>query len=184
MNIPNAFTLFRILLVPVLVAVFYLPYGWTGIAAATIFTVAALTDWIDGYLARKLDQSTQFGAFLDPVADKLMVAMALIVLLERYPYAWFTIPAMIIIGREIVISALREWMAEIGRRTSVAVSYVGKFKTTMQMIAIIVLLAQTSLVDNRIEILGFAALYLAAALTLWSMIIYLRAAWPDFKGSM
>jgi CDP-diacylglycerol--glycerol-3-phosphate 3-phosphatidyltransferase len=184
MNIPNAFTLFRILLVPVLVAVFYLPYGWTGIAAATIFTVAALTDWIDGYLARKLDQSTQFGAFLDPVADKLMVAMALIVLLERYPHAWFTIPAMIIIGREIVISALREWMAEIGRRTSVAVSYVGKFKTTMQMIAIIVLLAQTSLVDNRIEILGFVALYLAAALTLWSMIIYLRAAWPDFKGSM
>ncbi len=184
MNIPNAFTLFRILLVPVLVAVFYLPYGWTGIAAATIFTVAALTDWIDGYLARKLDQSTQFGAFLDPVADKLMVAMALIVLLERYPHAWFTIPAMVIIGREIVISALREWMAEIGRRTSVAVSYVGKFKTTMQMIAIIVLLAQTSLVDNRIEILGFVALYLAAALTLWSMIIYLRAAWPDFKGSM
>lgn len=184
MNIPNAFTLFRILLVPVLVAVFYLPYGWTGIAAATIFTVAALTDWIDGYLARKLDQSTQFGAFLDPVADKLMVAMALIVLLERYPHAWFTIPAMIIIGREIVISALREWMAEIGRRTSVAVSYVGKFKTMMQMIAIIVLLAQTSLVDNRIEILGFVALYLAAALTLWSMIIYLRAAWPDFKGSM
>ena len=184
MNIPNAFTLFRILLVPVLVVVFYLPYSWTGTAAAIIFTTAAITDWIDGYLARKLNQSTPFGAFLDPVADKLMVAVALIVLLERYPHAWFTIPAMIIIGREIVISALREWMAEIGRRTSVAVSYVGKFKTTMQMIAIIVLLAQTTLLDSRIELIGFIALYLAAALTLWSMVIYLKAAWPDFKGSM
>lgn len=184
MNIPNAFTLFRIMLVPVLVIVFYLPYPITGIIAAAIFTTAAITDWFDGYLARKLDQSTAFGAFLDPVADKLMVAVALIVLLERYPHAWFTIPAMIIIGREIVISALREWMAEIGRRTSVAVSYVGKFKTTMQMIAIIVLLAQTSLVDPRIEMLGFVALYLAAALTLWSMLIYLKAAWPDFRGSM
>ncbi len=153
-------------------------------AAAIIFTTAAITDWIDGYLARKLNQSTPFGAFLDPVADKLMVAVALIVLLERYPHAWFTIPAMIIIGREIVISALREWMAEIGRRTSVAVSYVGKFKTTMQMIAIIVLLAQTTLLDSRIELIGFIALYLAAALTLWSMVIYLKAAWPDFKGSM
>jgi len=184
MNIPNAFTLFRILLIPVLVIVFYLPYTWTGIAAAAIFTTAALTDWLDGYLARKLNQSTPFGAFLDPVADKLMVAIALVVLLERYPYAWFTIPAMIIIGREIVISALREWMAEIGNRTSVAVSYVGKFKTTMQMISIIILLTQTSVVDSRIEILGFVSLYLAAALTLWSMIIYLKAAWPDFKGSM
>lgn len=184
MNIPNAFTLFRILLIPVLVAVFYLPYSWTGIAAAAIFTIAAITDWFDGYLARKLDQATPFGAFLDPVADKLMVAVALVVLLERYPHAWFTIPAMIIIGREIVISALREWMAEIGNRTSVAVSYIGKFKTTMQMIAIIILLTQTTVVDSRIEILGFISLYLAATLTLWSMIIYLRAAWPDFKGSM
>jgi CDP-diacylglycerol--glycerol-3-phosphate 3-phosphatidyltransferase len=184
MNIPNAFTLFRILLIPVLVAVFYLPYSWTGIAAAAIFTIAAITDWFDGYLARKLDQATPFGAFLDPVADKLMVAVALVVLLERYPHAWFTIPAMIIIGREIVISALREWMAEIGNRTSVAVSYIGKFKTTMQMIAIIILLTQTTVVDSRIEVLGFISLYLAATLTLWSMIIYLRAAWPDFKGSM
>lgn len=184
MNIPNAFTLFRILLIPVLVVVFYLPYSWTGIAAAAIFTIAAITDWFDGYLARKLDQATPFGAFLDPVADKLMVAVALVVLLERYPHAWFTIPAMVIISREIVISALREWMAEIGNRTSVAVSYIGKFKTTMQMIAIIILLTQTTVVDSRIEILGFISLYLAATLTLWSMIIYLRAAWPDFKGSM
>ena len=184
MNIPNAFTLFRILLIPVLVIVYYLSYTWTGIAAAAIFTTAALTDWLDGYLARKLNQSTPFGAFLDPVADKLMVVIALVLLLDSYPEARFTIPAMIIIGREIVISALREWMAEIGNRTSVAVSYVGKFKTTMQMISIIILLTQTSVVDSRIEILGFVSLYLAAALTLWSMIIYLKAAWPDFKGSM
>lgn len=184
MNIPNAFTLFRILLIPVLVIVFYLPFSWTGIAAAAIFTIAAITDWFDGYLARKLDQATPFGAFLDPVADKLMVAVALVVLLEHYPRVWFTIPAMIIIGREIVISALREWMAEIGNRTSVAVSYIGKFKTTMQMIAIIILLTQTTVIDSRIEVLGFISLYLAATLTLWSMIIYLKAAWPDFKGSM
>ena len=176
--------MFRILLIPVLVIVFYLPFSWTGIAAAAIFTIAAITDWFDGYLARKLDQATPFGAFLDPVADKLMVAVALVVLLEHYPHVWFTIPAMIIIGREIVISALREWMAEIGNRTSVAVSYIGKFKTTMQMIAIIILLTQTTVVDSRIEVLGFISLYLAATLTLWSMIIYLRAAWPDFKGSM
>ena len=184
LNIPNTLTSLRIILIPVLVVVFYLPYPWTGLVAAIIFTLAAITDWIDGYLARRLNQSTAFGAFLDPVADKLMVAVALVLLLERYPHAWFTIPAMIIIGREIVISALREWMAEIGKRTSVAVSYVGKFKTTAQMIAIIVLLAQTSVVDPTMQLIGFVALYLAASLTLWSMLIYLRAAWPDFRGSM
>ncbi len=184
MNIPNSLTLMRILLIPVLVVVFYLPYQWTGIGAALIFSLAAITDWVDGYLARRLNQSTAFGAFLDPVADKLMVAMALILLLERYPHAWFTIPAMIIVGREIIISALREWMAELGKRTSVAVSYLGKFKTTAQMVAIIVLLTQTSVVDSTIEAVGFAALYVAATLTIWSMVIYLKAAWPDFKGSM
>ena len=184
MNIPNALTLFRVVLIPVLVIVVYLPYPWTGVAAAIIFTVAAITDWVDGYLARKLDQSTAFGAFLDPVADKLMVAVALVLLLEQYPEPWFTIPAAIIIGREIVISALREWMAEIGKRTSVAVSYIGKFKTTMQMIAIIVLLTQTSVKDIRIEMLGFTALYLAAILTIWSMGIYIKAAWRDLSDSI
>lgn len=184
MNIPNALTLLRVILIPVLGVVFYLPYQWTGLAAATIFTVAAITDWIDGYLARKLDQSTPFGAFLDPVADKLMVATALILLLEQYPHAWFTIPTAIIIGREIVISALREWMAEIGKRTSVAVSMIGKFKTTMQMISIIVLLAQTSVVNDNLQALGFISLYLAASLTLWSMCVYLKAAWKDLVGSM
>jgi CDP-diacylglycerol---glycerol-3-phosphate 3-phosphatidyltransferase len=184
MTIPNSLTLVRILLIPILVVVFYLPFNWTGLAAAVIFTAAAITDWFDGYLARKLNQFTDFGAFLDPVADKLMVAVALVVLLERYPHIWFSLPAMIIIGREIVISALREWMAEIGKRTSVAVSYVGKLKTTLQMIAIIILLAQTTLDSRWIEFIGFAALYVAAGLTLWSMLVYLRAAWPDFKDSM
>ena len=139
---------------------------------------------VDGYLARKLNQSTPFGAFLDPVADKLMVAVALVLLLEQYPYPWFTVPVAIIIGREIVISALREWMAEIGKRTSVAVSIIGKFKTTMQMIAIIVLLTQTSVVDQRIEAIGFIALYVAAILTIWSMTVYMKAAWRDLSDSM
>ena len=184
MTIPNSLTLVRILLIPILVVVFYLPFNWTGLASAIIFSAAAITDWFDGYLARKLNQFSDFGAFLDPVADKLMVAVALVVLLERYPHLWFSIPAMIIIGREIVISALREWMAEIGKRTSVAVSYVGKLKTTLQMIAIIILLAQISLDNHWIEFIGFTALYVAAGLTLWSMVVYLRAAWPDFKDSM
>ena len=184
MTIPNSLTLARILLIPILVVVFYLPFNWTGLAAAVIFSAAAITDWFDGYLARKLNQFSDFGAFLDPVADKLMVAVALVVLLERYPHLWFSLPAMIIIGREIVISALREWMAEIGKRTSVAVSYVGKLKTTLQMIAIIILLAQISLDNHWVELTGFAALYVAAGLTLWSMVVYLRAAWPDFKDSM
>jgi len=184
MNIPNALTLLRVVLIPVLVIVMYLPLPWAGLAAAAIFTFAAITDWIDGYLARRWDQATDFGAFLDPVADKLMVAVALVLLLEQYPHPWFTIPTAIIIGREIVISALREWMAEIGKRTSVAVSYIGKFKTTMQMIAIILLLAQHSINSRLIETLGFIALYLAAALTIWSMSVYIKAAWRDLKGSL
>jgi len=184
MNIPNALTLLRVILIPVLVVVVYLPLPWTGLAAATIFTVAAITDWVDGYLARRWDQATPFGAFLDPVADKLMVAVALVILLEQYPHPWFTIPTAIIIGREIVISALREWMAEIGKRTSVAVSYIGKFKTTMQMIAIILLLAQYSLNNSWIELLGITALYIAAVLTIWSMSVYIKAAWRDLTGSL
>ena len=141
MNIPNAITLLRIGLVPVFVLFFYLPYHWSFMASAVIFALAGITDWLDGYLARKLDQFTPFGAFLDPVADKLMVAIALVLLVERFGSWWFTIPAMVIIGREIVVSALREWMAELGNRTSVAVSYIGKVKTTFQILAILVLIA-------------------------------------------
>lgn len=181
MNIPNTITLLRILLIPVFVLVFYLPYQWSFLASSTIFTLAAVTDWLDGYLARKLDQSTAFGAFLDPVADKLMVAVALALLIERYQVWWFTIPAIIIIGREIVISALREWMAELGARTSVAVSYVGKVKTVFQMLAIIGLLAAFPDEGGLLLQAGILLLYTASVLTLWSMVIYIRAAWPSFE---
>jgi CDP-diacylglycerol--glycerol-3-phosphate 3-phosphatidyltransferase len=181
MNIPNALTLFRIALIPVFVLVFYLPYHWSFMASAVIFALAGITDWLDGYFARKLDQFTPFGAFLDPVADKLMVAIALVLLVERFGDWWFTIPAMVIIGREIVISALREWMAELGNRTSVAVSYVGKVKTTFQILSILVLLAAAPERSGWLMDLGLVLLYLSALLTLWSMFIYIKAAWPTFE---
>lgn len=177
MNLPNVLTMSRIVMIPVFVAVFYLPVDWRYVASASIFAIAGLTDWLDGYLARKLDQSTPFGAFLDPVADKLMVAVALTVLIEEHASYILTIPAMVIIGREIVISALREWMAEIGSRASVAVSYIGKIKTTAQMVAIVMLLAVPPGV--LVAHFGTALLYLAAVLTLWSMVLYLQAAWSD-----
>lgn len=181
MNIPNALTLLRIALIPVFVLVFYLPYHWSFMASALIFALAGITDWLDGYLARKLNQFTPFGAFLDPVADKLMVAIALVLLVERFDSWWFTIPAMIIIGREIVISALREWMAELGNRTSVAVSYVGKVKTTFQILAILVLLAAAPQRSGLLLDSGLLLLYISALLTLWSMMLYIRAAWPTFE---
>lgn len=177
MNLPNILTMSRIVMIPVFVVIFYLPYSWSYLTAAAIFAFAAATDWLDGYLARKWDQSTPFGAFLDPVADKLMVAVALTVLIDEYHSIFLTIPATIIICREIVISALREWMAEMGSRGSVAVSYIGKIKTTAQMVAIITLLAfPPGMVGATV---GIAVLYVAAVLTLWSMVLYLRAAWPD-----
>ncbi len=177
MNLPNILTLSRILMIPVFVIIFYLPVGWSYMVSAVIFALAAATDWLDGYLARRLDQSTPFGAFLDPVADKLMVAVALTVLIEEHASFILTIPATVIIGREIVISALREWMAEIGSRASVAVSYIGKIKTTAQMAAITLLLAFPPGVAWTF--LGLGLLYVAAVLTFWSMLLYLKAAWPD-----
>lgn len=177
MNLPNVLTLSRIVMIPVFVMVFYLPFDWRYVASAAIFAIAGATDWLDGYLARKLDQSTPFGAFLDPVADKLMVAVALTVLIEEHASFILTIPAMVIIGREIVISALREWMAEMGSRASVAVSYIGKVKTTAQMVAIVILLAVPP--GLPYSHLGTGLLYVAAVLTLWSMVLYLRAAWDD-----
>ena len=177
MNIPNILTLSRIVMIPVFVFIFYMPVQWSYLVSAAIFTLAAATDWLDGYLARKLNQSTPFGAFLDPVADKLMVAVALAVLIEEHAALILTLPATVIIGREIVISALREWMAEVGSRASVAVSYIGKIKTVAQMAAIIGLLAfPPSVVQSDIAI---GLLYVAAGLTLWSMALYLKAAWPD-----
>ncbi len=182
MNIPNTLTIGRIFLIPVLVLVFYLPFKNHLLVAAGIFAVAAATDWIDGYLARRLGQMTKFGAFLDPVADKLMVAVALVLLVERHDTILFTLAACVIIGREIVISALREWMAELGQRTSVAVSYVGKVKTAFQMVAIVGLLAVDPATDESwLLALSYLMLYTAAVLTLWSMFIYLKAAQDVLK---
>ena len=181
-NIPNILTLLRIILIPVLVVVFYMPGAWSYQLSALIFGLAAITDWLDGYLARRLKQTSLFGAFLDPVADKLMVAVALVVLVQDNPSELFAVPAAIIIGREIVISALREWMAEIGARTRVAVSIVGKVKTTLQMIAILLLLYRMPVGEFPTHTVGVILLYIAAILTIWSMFVYLKAAWPILSG--
>ena len=178
MNIPTLLTLLRIALIPVFVVVFYLPYEGMRAAAALIFGIAAITDWLDGYLARRLDQASALGAFLDPVADKLMVAMALVLLVQADPTPWLAVPAAIIVCREIAVSALREWMAEIGERAQVAVSEIGKFKTTAQMFSIILLLYHAPLMGLPIRAIGFILLYIAVGLTLWSMLLYIHAAWP------
>lgn len=181
-NIPNTLTILRICLIPVLAIVYYTPFENHLLVAAGIFGIAAITDWVDGYLARKLGQMTAFGAFLDPVADKLMVAVALVLLVERHGTPLFTLAACVIIGREIVISALREWMAELGARTSVAVSYVGKVKTAFQMVAIAAMLAiDPATNEGWLLALCYVVLYVAAVLTLWSMFIYLKAAWVVMK---
>lgn len=177
MNIPNYLTLLRILLIPILVGVYYLPFAWSHIAAAIIFALAGITDWLDGYLARTLGATSPLGQFLDPVADKLLVAVALVLLVSDPTLPYLTIPAAIIIGREIVVSALREWMAEVGKRASVAVSYVGKIKTALQMFALFVLLGLQPHSVKFAYLVGYSALYLAALLTLWSMFMYLRTAW-------
>ncbi|MBV4490793.1 CDP-diacylglycerol--glycerol-3-phosphate 3-phosphatidyltransferase [Pseudomonas oryzicola] len=183
MNIPNLLTVLRVLLIPIFILLFYMPYHWSYLVASSVFAVAAATDWLDGYLARRLQQSTPFGAFLDPVADKLMVAVALVLLVQTHANFWLTLPAAVIIGREIVVSALREWMAELGARAQVAVSNLGKWKTAAQMLALVILLANPPAVTFWV-ILGYALLLVAAGLTLWSMVHYLLAAWPHLrKGS-
>lgn len=188
-NLPNILTLIRVILIPVLVLVAYLPIHWAWFGAAFVFWVACITDYWDGYLARKMNLMTPFGAFLDPVADKLIVAVALVVLVERDASAWLTLPAVVIVGREIVISALREWMAEMGKRASVAVSFIGKAKTLMQMVAITGLLGiqpegqQGLIVSDLLYNISLGLLYGAAILTLWSMMVYLKAAWPDLRSS-
>ncbi len=177
MNVPNSLTLFRIAIIPVFVGLFYLDAEWVNEVLTGLFVAAAVTDWLDGYLARRLQQTSAFGAFLDPVADKLMVAAALVLLLQADPRALIAIPAVVIIGREIAISALREWMAELGQRSTVRVAMVGKLKTAAQMLSITFLLygkVPETLVYNA----GVVLLYIATAMTLWSMIVYLRAAWP------
>ncbi|MTW21955.1 CDP-diacylglycerol--glycerol-3-phosphate 3-phosphatidyltransferase [Allochromatium palmeri] len=181
-NLPNILTLLRIVLIPVFVVVFYLDSVWVPYAAAAVFGAAALTDWLDGYLARKWNQTSPLGAFLDPVADKLMVAVALVVLLQADPRVLIALPVMVIIGREITVSALREWMAEIGARATVAVSTLGKIKTTAQMISIVVLILRDSVFGPWTYGLGVVLLYVAALLTLWSMMLYLASAWPSLSG--
>ncbi len=175
-TLPTALTLLRIALIPVFGLCFLLPPPWTNWLTVAVFALAAITDWLDGYLARRLGQSSDFGAFLDPVADKLMVAVALVALVSVYPGLWMAIPAAVIIGREIAVSALREWMAEIGKRASVAVNQVGKLKTVAQMAAIIMLLYREPLLGVPVPEIGVALLWFSALLTLYSAYIYLRAA--------
>lgn len=179
MNLPNWLTLFRILLIPIIIIVYCIPTTWARALATLVFIVAALTDWLDGYLARKLDQTSKFGAFLDPVADKLMIAIVLVLIVAKANLI-LAIPAAIIIGREIVVSALREWMAELGKRKKVAVSQIGKIKMGIQIAAIILLLLANPNQIGLIGMAGYLLLYAAAILTLYSMFIYLKAAWPDF----
>lgn len=177
-NIPNILTYIRIVLIPVFVLVFFLPFDGVNVAVTAIFGLAAITDWLDGYLARKWNQTSRFGAFLDPVADKLIVGVALVLLVQANPNAWMSIAAAVIIGREITISALREWMAEIGERAQVAVSSIGKWKTAAQMTALFMLLYHEPLLGIPMYTVGMVLLYIAVILTLWSMILYLKAAWP------
>ncbi len=194
-NLPNILTLGRIVVIPFFVLFFYLPYTWGHLAAAIIFILACITDWLDGYLARRLHQSTKLGAFLDPVADKIIVCIALVLIVGEPQFQFITfrssvfsmpiwaltIPVAIIVCREIVVSALREWMAEIGKRTSVAVSYLGKVKTAIQMIALSVLLYCDSTTPALVIVAGYVFLYFSAVLTIWSMMIYVKAAWPELK---
>ncbi len=181
-NLPIFLTWLRIVAIPLLITVYFLPAAWLtveerNLAATVIFIAAAITDWADGYLARRLNQTSAFGAFLDPVADKLMVAAALIVLVQLGRTD--AIIASIIIGREITISALREWMAKIGAAKSVAVSMLGKIKTTAQMVAIPMLLFHAPLAGIDMQRAGSLLMWVAALLTLWSMGYYLRMAWPE-----
>ena len=185
LSLPNLLTSLRIFLIPVLVLCFYLlPLDLRYLASAFIFSIASLTDWLDGYLARRMGQMTPFGAFLDPVADKLLVAVALILLVEAHASALLAIPALVIVGREIVVSALREWMSTHSDRSGVRVSMVAKVKTGFQMTAIIVLLARGPDLTAPLVILGYLLLYIAAGLTLWSMWQYLLIAWPDLSSGM
>jgi len=179
MNLANTVSIIRITLVPVVVVLYFAEFSGHYLWAALVFGIASFTDWLDGYLARKLNQATDFGAFLDPVADKLLVSLVLVLLVANYSTIWFILPVSIIIGREILVTALREWMAGRGRRGVVAVVYVGKVKTTVQMIAIIILLASDPTGPDLYWQAGYVLIYLAAALSVYSMYIYFKAALSD-----
>jgi len=187
-NLPNALTWFRVVAIPLVVLVFYGTelYGWQESwarpAAGLLFGLAGITDYFDGYLARRLGLTSSFGAFLDPVADKLIVSTALVLLVQADPQITLALVAAIIIGREITVSALREWMSQIGARAHVAVSIFGKWKTTVQIIGISFMLYREPLLTLPVYRIGEWLVYVAAALTLWSMIDYLRAAWPAMRA--
>jgi CDP-diacylglycerol--glycerol-3-phosphate 3-phosphatidyltransferase len=177
-NIPTYLTLLRIALIPIVVVLFYLPWPFAHVACAAVFGLAGITDWLDGYLARRMSQTTQFGAFLDPVADKLMVAVTLVLIVQADPSPWVAVASAVIIGREITIASLREWMAEVGQRKKVEVSWMGKWKTSAQIIAIEILLLGMDVWKEPLKETGQAILFISAVLTLWSMVNYLRAALP------
>ena len=189
-NLPTWLTLFRVALLPVMVLVFYLPFKGHNITAAIVFALAGVTDWLDGYLARRLNMTSKFGAFLDPVADKLMVAVTLFMLVASHRGDWsgivMAITSAVIVGREISISALREWMAEIGMRATVRVAFLGKLKTMAQMIALVVLILQHEKDAEALRLyhIGEGLLLIAGVLTIWSGLHYLRAAWPALHGDM
>jgi CDP-diacylglycerol--glycerol-3-phosphate 3-phosphatidyltransferase len=183
-TIPNLLTCFRIIAIPLVVVTYYLPFSWAGQAAGILFGLAAVTDWLDGYLARKLNQATTFGAFLDPVADKLIVTTALVVLVQNDPRVILMAVAAIIIGREITVSALREWMSELGARARVKVSFFAKWKTTLQMFGIGFMLYQEPSFGLPVYGIGMVLLIAAAGLTLWSMADYLRSAWPVMRSGI
>ncbi len=182
LTIPTWLTLLRIAMIPVLVVVYYLDYRWTNIAATAIFAFASITDWLDGWIARRWNQYSAFGAFLDPVADKLMVSTALVITVEHHHTVWMALWASVIIGREIAVSALREWMAEAGQGAKVAVQAIGKIKTVVQMVALGFLLYRERLWGFPIFAIGEWLLAAAAMLTLWSGYEYARAAWPSLSA--
>jgi CDP-diacylglycerol--glycerol-3-phosphate 3-phosphatidyltransferase len=189
-NLPTWLTLFRVALLPVMVVAFYLPFPGHNITAAIVFVLAAFTDWLDGYLARRMNLTSAFGAFLDPVADKLMVAVTLFLLVESHRGGWpgilMAVTAAVIVGREISVSALREWMAEIGMRATVKVAFIGKLKTVMQMVALVVLIVQHEKAAEALRLyhIGEGLLVIAGVLTIWSGLYYLRAAWPILRGDV
>jgi CDP-diacylglycerol---glycerol-3-phosphate 3-phosphatidyltransferase len=183
-NVPNTLTWLRILMIPAIFALFYLlPYPYADPAACAAFALAGITDTLDGYYARKLGQTSRLGAFLDPVADKLIVAAALVLIVSKDPRWFVVIVAVVIIGREIAVSALREWMAEIGARGRIKVSLLAKYKTIMQIVGLSFMLFRENLLGLPMYKLGLLMTGIAAVLTLWSMVQYLRLAWPELRGS-
>jgi CDP-diacylglycerol--glycerol-3-phosphate 3-phosphatidyltransferase len=180
-NVPNTLTWIRIAAIPLIVVLFYAPYTWADPAAGLLFAAAGITDSLDGYFARRLGQTSRLGAFLDPVADKLIVAVALVLLVSKDPRALIVLTAAVTIGREIAVSALREWMAEIGQRRKVAVSQLGKYKTTLQIIGLSMMLYRRDLFGLPTYLAGVVFTVVAAVLTLYSMVTYLRVAWPELR---